>query len=229
MNDLSPTAQQLARAGAKAARPTDADRERLFEAMRGRLGDAAMLGVAGAVVSRSWVHATWVKVSALTVGAGLVVGAAGLALRPTPELAVSPVAPSPAVRAPAAVPVAEALSAPAIAAPADAPAPVAAAAGAALSAGRRSPDRLAQEVALLSRATSALRSGRAEDALKALGEHQSQFPKGVLAEERGAARAQALCALGRRSEAEVELARLAKSAPQSPQAARARQACSAKR
>ena len=61
------------------------------------------------------------------------------------------------------------------------------------SATRHSPDRLAQEVALLSRATSALRSGRPADALTALNEHQSQFPKGVLAEERRAARAQALC------------------------------------
>jgi hypothetical protein len=81
---------------------------------------------------------------------------------------------------------------------------------------------LAEEVTLLSRATSALRSGQPNDALKSLNEHQSKFPRGLLSEERRAARAQALCALGRHSEAEREIAKLA---PASPQAARARQLC----
>jgi hypothetical protein len=58
--------------------------------------------------------------------------------------------------------------------------------------------------------------------LKTLDEYQRRFPKGQLTEERRAARAQALCALGRRSEAEGELARLA---PQSLAAARAKQVC----
>jgi TolA-binding protein len=94
---------------------------------------------------------------------------------------------------------------------------------------RRPKDHLAQEVALLSRATSALRAGRAADALKTLNEHQRQFPRGMLAQERRGARAQALCALGRRQEAQADLATLARTAPQSPQAARARQACEAAR
>jgi hypothetical protein len=80
-------------------------------------------------------------------------------------------------------------------------------------------------VALLARATSSLHAGRPADALKVLDEYQRRFPKGLLAEERRAARAQALCSLGRQSEAETELARLA---PQSLAAARARQACDAR-
>jgi hypothetical protein len=77
-------------------------------------------------------------------------------------------------------------------------------------------------VVLLSRATTALRAGRAVEALKALDEHQSRFPRGALGEERRAAKAQALCSLGRMSEGRAELARLA---PESPALARAKQVC----
>ena len=86
----------------------------------------------------------------------------------------------------------------------------------------RPKNRLAEEVALLSRATTALHSGRPQDALSALAQHQRQFPRGHLSLERAAARAQALCQLGRKMEAERELSRLPRS---SPQAARARRAC----
>lgn len=83
-------------------------------------------------------------------------------------------------------------------------------------------NHLAEEVALLSRATSALRSGNSSEALATLAEHQRRFPRGVLSQQRHAARAQALCQLGRKTEAKTELAKLAKS---SPLAARTRQAC----
>jgi hypothetical protein len=59
----------------------------------------------------------------------------------------------------------------------------------------------------------------------ALAEHQRQFPQGLLSVERRAARAQALCQLGRKAEAERELRGLS---PSSPQAARARKLCSSK-
>jgi len=228
MNNLSPSAQQLVRAGAKAVRPSEADRARLFEAMRARLGDATMLGAAGASVLPSATRATWIKVSALTVGLGLFVGGMVVALRPAQHPSVAPAADLTNMSEPVApaAEVSEPASAPA--AVADPASPRVASVGSLASATHRSPDRLAQEVALLSRATSALRSGRPTEALNALNEHQSQFPKGVLAEERRAARAQALCALGRRTEAEAELARLAQTAPQSPQAARAREACGAR-
>jgi hypothetical protein len=68
-----------------------------------------------------------------------------------------------------------------------------------------------------------LNAGRAAEALKLLDEHQRKFPGGLLTEERRAARAQALCSLGRTSEAKSELARLA---PRSPAAARAEEVCS---
>jgi hypothetical protein len=220
MSDLSQSAQQLVRGGAKAARPSDADRERIFEALRERLGDAALLGQAAAAPSAF--SALWVKVSAITVGLGLAAGGLVLGLQGEPSKAdVAPAPrPLPAVvaPAPAAEPAASSatLSPPLVAPPIAAVEPTT----------KRASDRLAEEVALLSRATSALRAGRANDALKTLNEHQSKFPKGLLSEERRAARAQALCALGRRPEAERELAKLS---PTSPQAARARQMCGATR
>jgi hypothetical protein len=87
------------------------------------------------------------------------------------------------------------------------------------------PDPLVEEIAILSKATSALRAGNPSEGLRLLNEHQRKFPSGRLAEERRAARIQALCALGRRTEAEAELARLAHSSPRSPHLARAQRAC----
>jgi hypothetical protein len=86
------------------------------------------------------------------------------------------------------------------------------------------PDALTLEVALLSRAISSLSAGRPGDALKTLNEHQRQFPHGILDQERRAAKAQALCSLGRVAEGRSELARLT---PRSPAADRARQVCDA--
>ena len=70
----------------------------------------------------------------------------------------------------------------------------------------RTRDGLAEEVALLSRAETELRAGRPAKALLVLAEHQRKFPRGALAEERTAARIQALCALGLRDEANAQLA-----------------------
>jgi RNA polymerase sigma-70 factor (ECF subfamily) len=81
---------------------------------------------------------------------------------------------------------------------------------------------LAEEVALLSKATSALHSGQASRALNILAEHQRKFPRGALAAERRGARAQALCQLGRKEEARATLQALS---PSSPLAARAKSAC----
>lgn len=219
MSDLSQSAQQLVRGGAKAARPSDADRERIFEALRERLGDAALLGQTAAAPSAF--SALWVKVSAITVGLGIAAGGLVVGLQGEPSaVAVAP-APQPVSAHVAPAPAEQPASDAAISPPSPAP-QVAAVEPAAASATKRASDRLSEEVTLLSRATSALRAGRANDALKTLNEHQSKFPKGLLSEERRAARAQALCALGRRPEAEREIAKLS---PTSPQAARAKQLC----
>jgi hypothetical protein len=89
----------------------------------------------------------------------------------------------------------------------------------------RSRDGLSEEVALLSRAETELHAGRAAKALVALAEHQRRFPRGALAEERTAARIQALCALGRNEEANAQLRQLLHISPNSALEERSRQAC----
>jgi len=218
---LNPRAKALVQVGREATLPTTADRERIQRALRVRLGAAALLGsseAAGQPMPKPW--------RTLLSSAAAGVGVAGTALFFALRTATPPTAPSPLPGVASATPIAsttaqapeEASSAPAVPSGATVETP---------STARRMPDRLAQEVAILSRAASELHAGRAANALKAIDEHQSRFPNGLLTEERRAARVQALCALGRRAEAEAELSRLTRAAPQSPHVARARQFCAA--
>ena len=93
-------------------------------------------------------------------------------------------------------------------------------------ASHHSKDRLAEEVALLSRAETALHIGKPAVALEILNEHERKFSQGRLAEERIAARIQALCALGRTTEADTQLALLS---PKSLHGEQSRQACGARK
>jgi hypothetical protein len=229
MSHLSHRAEELVRAGREAGRSTEDDRERILAALQGRLGDGALLGNTSTAPARPRVaRPFWRTAAAVGVGLG---AAAALALtirgeRPSSGpshgsptrhivLEATPPLPSQAVE------------------PETPPAPVTSAAesGPAAESGsaaaRRPHDRLAQEVAILSRATNYLEAGRASDALRALDEHQRKFPNGILTEERYSARVQALCALGRRTEAAAVLAHLSRIAPESPHLVRARQACAA--
>ena len=86
-------------------------------------------------------------------------------------------------------------------------------------------NEIRQEVALLSKAQAALSRGRPQEALEALSEHATRFPRGALTEERAATRARTLCALGRNQEAEAELKRIEKLNPASAYLARARESC----
>ncbi|HEU5074207.1 MAG TPA: hypothetical protein VFU02_08540 [Polyangiaceae bacterium] len=231
MKNLSPLAQQLVKAGRNAGAPTDADKERIREALHQQLAlppgpEPSALQGPGLSGTPS---APWAPIAGATIAAGLVAGLlywgatrdAGAPAGSAPAAAPQPTVVSPRVAPPSPpAPRAESSSvAPpdaVVAAPAvSVPSPQAAAT-------LRAKSRLAEEVALLSRATSALHAGRAQDALSALAEHQQEFPRGHLALERVAARAQALCQLGRNREAERELGRLS---PTSPQAVRARRAC----
>jgi hypothetical protein len=217
MADLNSKASALVHAGRSALRATPADRARIEAALRAQLGPAALpvdSGISRAVKATGWKVVTGVAVGVCVIGA-----AAVWTLRPArgprdvQARSGSPIARSvtnsapelPRIAAPVRVPVE---SAPAVTPSSKAPA------------GAR--DRLAREVALLSQATVELRAGHAATALKMLREHQQKFPNGALSEERRAARAQALCMLGRVDEGRSELARLT---PQSPAAARAEQVC----
>jgi hypothetical protein len=208
------------RSGRELDRPTDVDRERVESALRERLG-AALLLAEGSKAAPA-LRPRWPFVTSLVVGAGLAGGAVYLATQHQPATVAATHAVATAVIATSsASPPTSAPEPP----PADAPKPAAAVASDRPAPARPAEDRLAQEVALLARATSSLHSNRPADALKVLDEYQRRFPKGLLTEERRAARAQALCALGRPSEAKAELARLA---PKSLAAARAKQVCDAR-
>ena len=224
MTRLTPKAEELVQAGREALRPRDADRARVFQALLPRIGVGAAAGAASlntastAPASPAAASGIVAKIAAAVVAMGVAGAGVYLALRPGAQPAGPPPAasvaavPAPPVdrtpeSAPSAVPQAE---------PAEKSEPVASS---------RPADKLAEEVAILSKASAELHSGRPAAALKVLDEHRRKFPRGALGQERTSARIQALCALGRTKEAQSELARLARTAPNSPHVARARKAC----
>ena len=216
---LSPKARALIQAHRNEHHPTAADRERVAAALRARLGSTT-LPPHTPIPSRlmSFGHGR----AATAFGLCVVGSVLFLARRPhtTGEIATRN-KPPPAV-----------LSATATVAPSEpstseetpiSPQPkVAAIAPQRARSPGPTPDTLAQEVRLLSSATSQLSSGRAAGALLTLDEHQRRFSNGALSDERNAAKARALCMLHRFSEGQALLARLA---PGTPLAARVKEAC----
>lgn len=228
MSELSPKTKELVREGRSALQPNEADRERVLAALRARLGNAPPPGDAAPEAAEAG-RALWSYLSAGILGLALVGGAVGLALRarhPDDPAALPPAASIPAPALARAAQSAASLAPPRQSAMTPAtPAPSAAAPAVSW---RRQPEDLSQEVAILSRAAKELRSGRAADALGSLHEHQSRFPNGALSEERRAAKTEALCALGRFTEARAELAKILRRSPHSALAARARDVCKAR-
>jgi len=229
MATLGPKASAAVEAGRDALRGTDADLQRIEAALRARLG-ADVLPPDGAPPPTppgiGW------RFVAPAISVCVIGGALFFALSP----GSNPVGPGtmqqqspPAAASAASTAVATSPSAPGPAAPdASSPPEPASSARSAATAATTAPqlerDPLAQEVALLSRATTALNHGRIGEALKALDEHQRRFPNGVLSEERRAAKAQALCSSGRVTEGRAQLARLSAN---SPAGKRAKQVCDA--
>lgn len=231
MSELGPDARRLVEAAKGALDPSAADQARVLAAIQKHLAHGSVgqeVATTPPLARPAWPIAT---VGAL--GTGLVVLALGWGLAslpsspraapapsatpvPAPQLSVVP--PTPQPKAPPAQPAPHDASA--VPAPASTLTPAPPRTNEPSTKARST--RLAEEVAILSRATSALHAGRADEALAAAAEHQRKFPAGMLAEERIAVRAQALCLLGRTGEAERALARLS---PSSPHGARARQRC----
>lgn len=224
---LSPEARGLVHVGQSLLRPSLGDRARVASALASRLGAAVFEApeLVGAPAPRS--ASMWQNLSTLAAGVGLGIVALGLLVSSAPSSSLPATEPSPARLA-----VPSSLASPLDTVPVGGAVHAGAALGAlepepsVTAARKRAPaDLLAEEVAILSRATSALRAGQPADGLRWLARHQREFPNGRLVEERRSARIQALCALGKLAAAEAELARLAESAPRSPQLARARRAC----
>ena len=220
MSALGPKALAVLQKGRAGLRPAAGERERIEALLDARLASGAPALAAAA--ARPLLTNAWRVALVGAFGVAAAGGSVFFALRPaspTPAASVStaPPAPSAPVSATAAVldepPAAERAPSASPVKPQDAP-----------SSAPRAQDSLAQEVALLSRATSALRAGKGGEALRVLDEHQRKFPNGALSVERRAARGQALCSLSRIAEGRAELARLA---PQSPAAGRTKQVCDA--
>lgn len=227
MSELSPEARELVDDGLSVLRPSSRDRARVATALAARLGTAALL-LPQAASAAPKLLPVWAKVAMVTAGvsAGVaVIGATYWLTQTPPSPAEAPVKP-PAVAAPVVThpaPPASVVESADVPPSALAPEPAAAPQRKTIAV-----DPLVEEVAILSKATSALRAGNPAEGLRLLDEHQRKFPKGRLAEERRAARIQALCALGKLAAAEAELARLAQSSPRSPHLARAQRACGIK-
>lgn len=84
---------------------------------------------------------------------------------------------------------------------------------------------LEAEVAVLDRATAALRSDDAARALQWLAEHEQRFPAGRLADVRKATRVRVLCRLGHDAQARAEAAALRREHPDSAVARRVPDSC----
>jgi hypothetical protein len=204
MSELDPESRELFQAARHALRPSATDRLRIRDALRFRItGISHVPAPVSAATAGSGLG--WLSFSALA--AAVVVGGVLLAPR-SPQVPSVASAPSlvRSVEAPAARPAtAVEPELPAGAAPPPTPAPTPELRAAAKS---RPSDSLAQEVALLSRAETELHAGRFSAALQLLNTHQKTFPRGLLRQERVAARIQALCGLGRVKEANADLARV---------------------
>ncbi|HKO52079.1 MAG TPA: hypothetical protein VJV79_30425 [Polyangiaceae bacterium] len=231
MARLGPKASAIVEAGRAGLRGSDADLERVEAALRARLGPNALPPDVASLVPRSGASGIGWRFVAPAVGVCVIGGALFFGLRPAqnrvaerkPADLEQPVATAPE---PSAVittsPSAELVNT--SQKPTEGLAPSARSAGPSTSstAVRPERDQLVLEVALLSRATTALNGGRIGEALKALDEHQRQFPNGVLSEERRAAKAQALCSSDRIAEGRAQLARIS---AQAPAGKRAKQVC----
>jgi len=220
---LSPQARALIQAHREAGRPTQADRQRVTAALRARLG-SAVLPLERPIRDRWMSNITQHRTAAAL---GLCVVGSALLLARRPATALSPALEIPHKSAEAALSsTVTAASGPSAASEALVQRPpemaVAAPRPPAPKLPARAPDTLAQEVLLLSSATSQLSSGQAAVALKTLEQHQRRFSHGALSEERNAAKARALCMLHRQSEGRATLALLAAG---SPIAARVNQDC----
>jgi hypothetical protein len=254
MNDLSPEDRELLVAGGRDDVPTEADRARVRNRLAARIGVAAGLGAATAGVATNTAAAAATGVSTLAkivvvlaIGTLGAVGTAIVVTRQTPS--APPTGPSPtatASLAPARASTAPALgSAPPVSSEVDerepspppsfaAPPPRASAPSAPRGIASHAPaeplpvaahDALAEETRLLRQADAATRGGDGRRALELLDEHARRFPRGVLAEERGAERVLALCAAGRIGEARAAATRFLADRPQSPLAGRVRASC----
>jgi len=231
---MDPFAQDLLEGARHAHEPTAEDRARVRAKLAVRIGAGVLLGAgtAKALGSGWWSLAkTFLPFFLLVVNVGLALSMLGA--RDANQGAVFAEASAAASGVPAG---SESVGdmPPAPTEPAAVPPPVVAAGATPSSLAARAPrppsstsanSDLEAEMALIASAQSAIARGDYAAALASLDEHQRSFPKGMLSEERTAARAVALCGSGRQSEGRaLATAFLARHAT-SPLAPRVKSAC----
>jgi tetratricopeptide (TPR) repeat protein len=237
MKPMGLEATQLVNAGRQAFRPTEADRARLMAALAGTATLTVGAAVAADAARRSLSGIFTALPAARLLAVALPLAAAGVygwqyAAGPSAaEFRVDRrVNQPPPVVAPRAVeePLQVVPEAQSVELPSEPTTPASPERSGAVGEPSKPGNEIRQEVALLSKAQSALSRGRPQEALEALSEHAQRFPRGALTEERAATRARTLCALGRRQEAEAELTRLERGNPTSAYLARARESCTSR-
>jgi hypothetical protein len=219
MSSLSPQGRALLEGARRALRPAPAARERVANALRARLGQEVLGPDVSSVLPSGMVS---VQVAPVAVAATCLLGGALLlawGLRGSTSVRTDPL---PRTTLEVAAQAAGAPNESSSVVPLRQAAPRARDARRPRQAVVRMGDRLAQEVSLLSRATSAIKAGQPNDALRAVDAHEQRFPQGLLQQERRAAKAQAMCLLGRVVEGRAEIGHLA---AESPAASRAREVC----
>ncbi len=209
MTDLGPDARALLDVARDAHQPSAADKARVKALLAASI--AALPATAEAASSSASAPAASAGTSAATTGSALlkigaaVVAAAGLATAVyVTQLQEPEGAPVPAVEAPAST----------------APAEVEPAAEATVDV-----STLAEQAQRLAEVRVALRDGAFADVLERVDAYESKFPDGMLREEALAARALALCGLGRGDEGRAAREALAEEAPHSAHLGRIDAAC----
>ena len=235
MSDLGPTERRLLSALRAADEPTDADRARVRARVLAKMGVASGVVSIAAKSSAAPAAVSWKVGAAIVAVIGSVGGAAWMATsaQQGPHAAARPQS-----AGPAAAPKLTAI------APASEPAPAVALGERAESAQRpapathgearpakapngalQDPADLDGELALLEQAQQALKQGDSARALEQLEKHAAEHPTGVLAAERAAVHAVALCESGKLTEGQLEARRFLDRNPTSPLGARVRAAC----
>jgi len=238
--ELRPGARELIDLARVAQTPSDAHRERAFEALMVGLGAAASgtpsaASTAGKLAGKSGF--AWLKwaLPAAVVASGIV-GLGGYVTRPHPSSTVVTKPDDHSSTIPSAPNVASAPSADLRPAPGTAlsaaPAASVTAEASALAASKApaltksaAADDLGQELALLHQALAASRSGNAAGALSLAQQHARQYPNSKLRVERDAIEVRSLCQLGRAAEAHKIADRLRAQTPNSPVSAALEETC----
>ena len=240
MDDLSPGARSLLQAADTYDDPSPDDAARVRRAVLTRVG---AIGLTAAVVTAGSTQAKAASVMSIAakLTAALAITAGGVAAswsyaNHNREIAVATPAPLKAKPAVATTPAPVAAPALAIVSPEDVKleedAPVVKAPRSTARSARPEPAEktepsaadLEAEMKLIRGADSALRAGRASEALALLAQHQAEHPKASLAHEREGLRAIANCQVGAGGSA-TAAERFISRSPHSPLAARLRSAC----